>query len=109
MRISDWSSDVCSSDRSEAAKALGLSPAQTMGRIVMPQALRIAIPPMTSWHLNTIKNSSLGVAIGYPEFVSVVATVLSQTGQANEGVGLIGSTFLSPSLCFSLVTTCCLR
>src|SRR3546814_17831994 len=86
MRISDWSSDVCSSDRSEAAKALGLSPAQTMGRIVMPQALRIAIPPMTSWHLNTIKNSSLGVAIGYPEFVSVVDTVISQTGQAIEGV-----------------------
>ena len=90
--------------QSEAAKALGLSPAQTMGRIVMPQALRIAIPPMTSWHLNTIKNSSLGVAIGYPEFVSVVDTVISQTGQAIEGVGLIVATFLLLSLSLSFVT-----
>src|SRR3546814_14337762 len=75
-----------------------------MGRIVMPQALRIAIPPMTSWHLNTIKNSSLGVAIGYPEFVSVVDTVISQKGQAIEGVGLIVATFLMPSLSLSFVT-----
>ena len=90
--------------QSEAAKALGLSPAQTMGRIVVPQALRIAIPPMTSWHLNTIKNSSLGVAIGYPEFVSVVDTVISQTGQAIEGVGLIVATFLLLSLALSFVT-----
>lgn len=90
--------------QSEAAKALGLSPAQTMGRIVIPQALRIAIPPMTSWHLNTIKNSSLGVAIGYPEFVSVVDTVISQTGQAIEGVGLIVGTFLLLSLSLSFVT-----
>jgi len=90
--------------QSEAAKALGLSPAQTMGRIVVPQALRIAIPPMTSWHLNTIKNSSLGVAIGYPEFVSVVDTVISQTGQAIEGVGLIVATFLLLSLSLSFAT-----
>ncbi|MBN8844656.1 MAG: ABC transporter permease subunit [Sphingomonadales bacterium] len=90
--------------QSEAAKALGLSPAQTMGRIVIPQALRIAIPPMTSWHLNTIKNSSLGVAIGYPEFVSVVDTVISQTGQAIEGVGLIVATFLLLSLSLAFVT-----
>ncbi len=88
----------------EAAKALGLSPAQAMGRIVVPQALRIAMPPMTSWHLNTIKNSSLGVAIGYPEFVSVVDTVISQTGQAIEGVGLIVLTFLLLSLSLSFVT-----
>src|SRR3546814_6173346 len=71
----------------------------------MPQALRIAIPPMTSWHLNTIKNSSLGVAIGYPEFVSVVDTVISQTGQAIEGVGLIVATFLLLSLSLSFVTS----
>lgn len=88
----------------EAARALGLSPAQTMGRIVLPQALRVAIPPMTSWHLNTIKNSSLGVAIGYPEFVSVVDTVISQTGQAIEGVGLIVATFLLLSLSLYFVT-----
>lgn len=88
----------------EAARALGLSPAQTLGRIVLPQALLVAMPPMTSWHLNTIKNSSLGVAIGYPEFVSVVDTVISQTGQAIEGVGLLVATFLLLSLSLSLVT-----
>lgn len=82
----------------EAAVALGLAPGETMSRIILPQAVRIAIPPMTSWHLNTVKNSSLGVAIGYPEFVSVVDTVISQTGQAIEGVGLIVVTFLSLSL-----------
>ena len=88
----------------EAAAALGLSPAQTMARIIVPQALRIALPPMTSWHLNTLKNSSLGVAIGYPEFVSVVDTVISQTGQAIEGVGLMVSTFLALSLLLSFAT-----
>src|SRR3546814_11109340 len=59
---------------------------------------------MTSWQLNTIKNSSLGVAIGCPEFVSVVDTVISQTGQAIEGVGLIVATFLLLSLSLSFVT-----
>lgn len=82
----------------EAAAALGIAPGATMARIIIPQAVRIALPPMTSWHLNTVKNSSLGVAIGYPEFVSVVDTVISQTGQAIEGVGLIVATFLSLSL-----------
>lgn len=82
----------------EAAIALGLSSSETMRRVIMPQALRVAIPPMTSWHLNTVKNSSLGVAIGYPEFVSVVDTVISQTGQAIEGVALIVGTFLTLSL-----------
>ncbi|RXR25212.1 ABC transporter permease subunit [Sphingobium fluviale] len=88
----------------EAAAALGLGSGETMRRIILPQALRIAIPPMTSWHLNTVKNSSLGVAIGYPEFVSVVDTVISQTGQAIEGVALIVGTFLSLSLLLAFVT-----
>lgn len=88
----------------EAAAALGLSPGSTMARIIVPQAVRIAIPPMTSWHLNTVKNSSLGVAIGYPEFVSVVDTVISQTGQAIEGVGLIVITFLTLSLILAFVS-----
>jgi general L-amino acid transport system permease protein len=88
----------------EAASALGLSRNQKVLRVVMPQAVRIAIPPMTSWHLNTIKNSTLGVAIGYPEFVSVVDTVISQTGQAIEGVGLIVVTFLLLSLSLSFAT-----
>ncbi len=89
----------------EAAKALGLTPRQAMRRILLPQATRLAIPPTTSWHLNTIKNSSLGVAIGYPEFVSVADTIISQTGQAIEGVGLIVLTFLSLSLLLSYATS----
>lgn len=93
------------SGQREAAAAVGLSPAQTLSRIILPQATRIAIPSMTSWHLNTIKNSSLGVAIGYPEFVSVADTVISQTGQAIEGVGLIVVTFLALSLSLSFATT----
>lgn len=93
------------SGQAEAAKALGLLPRQTLRRIIFPQATRLAIPPMTSWHLNTIKNSSLGVAIGYPEFVSVADTIISQTGQAIEGVGLIVVTFLTLSLLLSYATS----
>lgn len=68
--------------QSEAAKALGLRPAQTMRRIVFPQALRAILPPLTSWYLNTVKNSSLAIAVGYPELLSVVDTIINQTGQA---------------------------
>ena len=55
----------------------------------MPQALRVIIPPMTSQYLNLTKNSSLAVAIGYPDIVSVVNTTLNQTGQAIEGILII--------------------
>lgn len=88
----------------EAAAALGLSERDKTLRVLLPQAVRIAIPPMTSWHLNTIKNSTLGVAIGYPEFVSVVDTIISQTGQAIEGVSLIVGTFLTMSLGLAFAT-----
>jgi general L-amino acid transport system permease protein len=86
----------------EAADALGLDAGQRLRHVVLPQALRIILPPMTSWHLNTVKNSSLAVAIGYPEVVSVIDTIVSQTGQAVEGVVLIVLTFLSTSLVLSL-------
>ncbi len=86
----------------EAAQALGLSAPQRLWHVVLPQALRIILPPMTSWHLNTVKNSSLAVAIGYPEVVSVIDTIISQTGQAVEGVLLIILVFLSTSLILSL-------
>lgn len=89
------------SGQSEAAAALGLSSWQRLRQIVLPQALRIIIPPMTSWHLNTIKNSSLAVAIGFPELVSVVDTIINQTGQAIEGVAIILVTFLAISLLLS--------
>ncbi|MFP3710549.1 ABC transporter permease subunit, partial [Paraburkholderia sp. SIMBA_009] len=69
----------------EAAHSLGLKPGAALRWIVVPQALRVIIPPMTSQFLNLTKNSSLAVAIGYPDIVSVVNTTLNQTGQAIEG------------------------
>src|SRR5690606_31479242 len=73
----------------EAAEALGLSRGRTLRLVVLPQALRVIVPPMTSQYLNLTKNSSLAVAIGYPDIVSVVNTTLNQTGQAIEGILII--------------------
>ncbi len=83
----------------EAANALGLSNSLTMRLVILPQALRIIIPPLTSQYLNLTKNSSLAVAIGYPDFVSVfTGTVLNQTGQAVEVILLTMLVFLTISL-----------
>jgi len=83
----------------EAANAIGLSNGLTMRLVIMPQALRIIIPPLTSQYLNLAKNSSLAVAIGYPDFVSVfTGTVLNQTGQAVEVILLTMLVFLTISL-----------
>lgn len=83
----------------EAANALGLSGGMTMRLVIIPQALRIIIPPLTSQYLNLVKNSSLAVAIGYPDFVSVfTGTVLNQTGQAVEVILLTMLMFLTISL-----------
>ncbi len=83
----------------EAANALGLSNGLTMRLVIIPQALRIIIPPLTSQYLNLTKNSSLAVAIGYPDFVSVfTGTVLNQTGQAVEVILLTMLVFLTISL-----------
>ena len=84
--------------QSEAAMSLGLSKGQTLRLIIMPQALRVIVPPMTSQYLNITKNSSLAVAIGYPDIVSVANTTLNQTGQAIEGVAIIMAVFLTISL-----------
>lgn len=87
----------------EAANALGLSGGLTMRLVIIPQALRIIIPPLTSQYLNLAKNSSLAVAIGYPDFVSVfTGTVLNQTGQAVEVILLTMLVFLTISLITSL-------
>ena len=87
----------------EAAKALGFNQTQTLRLIIIPQAMRVIIPPLTSQYLNLTKNSSLGAAIGYPELVSVFAgTVLNQTGQAVEVVGITMTVYLSLSLSISL-------
>ena len=86
----------------EAAAALGLSRGQTLRRIVLPQALRVIIPPMTSQYLNVTKNSSLAVAIGYQDVVSIANTTLNQTGQAIEGIAYIMVVYLTISLSISL-------
>ena len=86
----------------EAAGALGLRPGAVLKTIVLPQAMRVIIPPMTSQFLNLTKNSSLAVAIGFQDIVSISGTMLNQTGQAIEGVGIIMLTFLAFSLSISL-------
>jgi len=87
----------------EAAQALGLRPGLILARIAMPQALRVIIPPLTSQYLNLTKNSSLAVAIGYQDIVSIANTMLNQTGQAIEGIALIMLVFLTISLSISLL------
>jgi general L-amino acid transport system permease protein len=89
--------------QNEAAQALGLRSSQTMRLIVLPQALRVIIPPMTSQYLNLTKNSSLAVAIGYPDLVSIANTTLNQTGQAVEGIAMIMAVYLVISLTISLM------
>jgi len=87
----------------EAAAALGLREGQSLRLVVIPQALRIMIPPLTNQYLNLTKNSSLAVAIGYPDLVSVFAgTVLNQTGQAVEVILITMAVYLTFSLLTSL-------
>ncbi|MCH8184297.1 MAG: amino acid ABC transporter permease, partial [Proteobacteria bacterium] len=74
-----------SKGQTEAAYAIGLPPGLTMRKIVIPQAMRVIIPPLTSQYLNLTKNSSLAIAIGYQDLVSIGGTILNQSGQAIEG------------------------
>ena len=87
-----------SKGQTEAAGALGLRPRQTMRLVVIPQALRVIIPPLTSQYLNLTKNSSLAIAIGYQDLVSIGGTILNQSGQALEVVGIWMVIYLSLSL-----------
>jgi len=82
----------------EAAMSIGLRPNRVLYLVILPQALRVIIPPLTSQMLNLTKNSSLAVAIGYPDFVSVAGTAINQTGQAIEGVAMIMLVYLFFSL-----------
>jgi len=82
----------------DAAMALGLRRSFVLQQIVLPQALRVIIPPMTSQYLNLTKNSSLAVAVGYQDIVSIANTTLNQTGQAIEAIALIMAVFLTISL-----------
>lgn len=88
----------------EAATAMGLSPTQTLRLVIFPQALRVMIPPMTSQYLNLTKNSSLAIAIGYPDLFAVAGnTILNQTGREIEVFALLMSIYLSLSLLTSLL------
>jgi general L-amino acid transport system permease protein len=81
--------------QSEAARSLGLSAGRTMFLVVLPQALRILIPPLTSQYLNVIKSTTLGAAIAYPEVLQIFArTVLNQSGRAIEVMTLLLGVFL---------------
>jgi general L-amino acid transport system permease protein len=93
-----------SKGQTEAARALGLKPTPILRLVIIPQALRVIIPPLTSQYLNLTKNSSLAVAIAYPDLVSVFSgTVLNQTGQAVEVIAITMTIYLSLSLFTSLV------
>lgn len=86
----------------EAAASLGLSRGQSMRLVQLPQALRVIIPPMTNQYLNLTKNSSLAVAIGYPDVVSIANTAINQTGRAVECIAVIMAVYLLTSLLTSL-------
>ncbi|MGG5808972.1 amino acid ABC transporter permease [Falsiroseomonas sp. CW058] len=85
----------------EAARALGLDGGRIMRLVILPQALRVIIPPMTSQYLNLTKNSSLAVVIGYPDLVSVANTSINQTGQAIEVITIFMTVYLAISLATS--------
>jgi general L-amino acid transport system permease protein len=88
----------------EAGQSLGLSRGSALRLIVVPQALRVILPPLTNQYLNLTKNSSLAVAIGYPDLVSVFAgTTLSQTGQAIEIIAITMGVYLALSLVTSAI------
>lgn len=87
----------------EAARSLGLKPGLVMRLVILPQALRVIIPPLTSQYLNLTKNSSLAIAIGYPDIYFVASTTFNQTGRAVEVMLLIMLTYLTLSLTISLV------
>ena len=87
----------------EAAASLGLPRARVLRLVVLPQALRVIVPPLTNQYLNLTKNSSLGVAVGYPELVSIANTSLNQSGRAVECIVIIMAVYLTLSLLTSVV------
>ena len=91
----------------EAGRALGLSERQTLMRIVMPQALRVIIPPLTTQYLSTVKNSTLALAVGFPELGLVIGTVINQTGQALESIAILLAVYLTIGAAVSLLMNWC--
>jgi general L-amino acid transport system permease protein len=95
--------DAVPSGQWEAGEALGIRRRHLLRLVVFPQALRIILPPMTSQYLSIIKNSTLALAVGYPDLSFVVATTINQTGQAIEGILILMGVFLTISLTVSLL------
>ncbi|MER2607165.1 MAG: amino acid ABC transporter permease [Siculibacillus sp.] len=89
--------------QTEAARSLGLSPGQTLRLVVVPQAMRVIVPPLTNQYLNLTKNSSLAVGIGYPDLVSVGGIVLNQSGQAIEVIAIWMAIYLTISVGTAMV------
>ena len=94
---------MCIRDRLEAARAIGLKEGQTLRLVVLPQALRIIIPPLTSQYLSLIKNSSLALAIGYADLFNVSRTVSEQTGQPVAVILIVMALYLAISLITSVL------
>jgi general L-amino acid transport system permease protein len=88
--------------QSEAGRSIGMRRGLVLRLVVLPQALRVMIPSLTNQYLSLIKNSSLAVAIGYPDIVGVLNTTITQTGQAIEGILIVMAVYLSMSLSVSL-------
>ena len=87
----------------EAARSLGLKSFQLMGYVIFPQALRVMIPPLTSQFLNLAKNSSLAIAIGYPDIYAIASPTLNQTGRPIEVILILMAVYLTISLTLSLL------
>jgi general L-amino acid transport system permease protein len=85
----------------QAARALGLSHRQALRHVIVPQAMRVIIPPLTSQYVNIAKNSTLALVVGYPDLAFVTATTINQSGQALEGVAILMLVFLAISLSMS--------
>jgi len=82
----------------EAGRALGLDEGQILRLVVAPQTLRVITPPMTSQYINTVKNSTLAIAIGYSEFMTVMGTVINRTNQPLEGTLIIVAVYMAINL-----------
>jgi len=95
--------DAISTGQWEAGRATGLTERQTLRLVIVPQALRIILPPMTSQYINIVKNSTLALVVGFPELNFVTATTINQTGQAIEGIAILMLAFLLVSATASLL------
>jgi len=94
--------DAVAQGQWEAARSLGLRHWTTLRHVVVPQSLRVIVPPMTSQYLSIVKNTTLALAVGYPDLSFVITTTINQTGQAIEGLVILMAVYLSISLSVSL-------